>query len=85
MKEKFSRHIDLYYPRLAKDPYPAHHTDVVDTIYISLMDVRAARDIRIQYDFDRDGYVVSAQTWDSDADGPWNEVALVPADDRGEE
>jgi hypothetical protein len=49
------------------------------------MDVRAADDILIEYDFERDGYVIkqaSKFVWDADdpvCDQDWQEVAFVQA------
>lgn len=84
MSEKCLRTIELYYPRLANDPDMVDIADIVDTIEVGLSDVRAARDIRIQYDFDRDGYVITAQKWDSDFASPWIEVGFVPGSDEKE-
>jgi hypothetical protein len=66
------KQVDLYYPGTGDDE------EVVDAIEIALMHVRAARDIRITYDFHRDGWVISAQT-DANFDGPWVEKAFIPA------
>lgn len=69
-------HLDLWYPR--SDDNPTH-------LQVGLMDVRAADDIRIHYDFDRDGYVIeqaSTFRWDADdeeQDPDWQEVAFVKA------
>ncbi len=84
MSEKHTRTVELSYPRLANDPDMSDVCNIVDTIEVGLEDVRAARDIRIQYDFDRDGYVITAQKWDSDYDSPWLEVGFVVGSD-GEE
>jgi hypothetical protein len=68
-------HIDLWYPR---------HNDV-KYIRVNLMDVRAADDIRISYDFERDGYVIeqaSVFEWECDdeiCDPDWQEVAFIKA------
>jgi hypothetical protein len=74
------KYVDIEYPRLNPDQA------VVD---ISLVDVRAARNIRVHYDFDRDGYVISAPNNPGDPDSPqhvedevWSEVAFVPAWDE---
>ena len=68
--------VDLWYPRLeGQDKY----------LTVGLMDVRAADDIRISYDFDRDGWVVEqAQVfeWDVDdelCDPEWKEVSFIQA------
>lgn len=47
--------VDLWYPR-KENRYKS--------IRISLMDVRAANDIMISYDFDRDGWVVTSDLTD---------------------
>ena len=52
------------------------------------MDVRAADNIRISYDYDRDGWVVEQSSifeWDADdeeCDEDWQEVAFVKAWER---
>ena len=52
---------------------------------VSLEDVRAADDIRISYDFERDGWVIQQASntgpWPADAalDEGWQEVAFVKA------
>lgn len=74
--------VSLRYPRVAGE-------GTIDTIEVDLEDVRASRSIRVTYDFDRDGFVISAQ--DDPGDGefnglteegeelPWREKAFVPA------
>lgn len=47
--------VDLWYPR---------RENRYKSIRISLMDVRAANDIMISYDFDRDGWVVTSDLTD---------------------
>lgn len=47
--------VDLWYPRV-EERYK--------TINISLMDVRAANDIKVSYDFDRDGWVITSDLTD---------------------
>ena len=70
-------HVDLWYPRVEDNP--------VDKIQVGLIDVRAADDIRIGYDFDRDGWVVeqaSTFEWEADdkvCDEDWQEVAFIEA------
>jgi hypothetical protein len=69
--------IDLWYPR--NDDFE------VKQIQIGLMDVRAADDIRVSYDFDRNGWVIqqaSVFEWepdDTERDEGWTEVAFVKA------
>lgn len=54
-------------------------------VRISLMDVRCADDLRIGYDYGRDGWVVSqakVHEWEEDdkvRDHGWTEVAFVKA------
>jgi len=69
--------IDLEYPRCDDSP---------GAIRVSLMDVRAADDILVSYDFDRDGWVIkqaSVFEWgdedDGSCDGDWQEVAFIKA------
>lgn len=47
--------VDLWYPR---------REERYKSIRISLMDVRAANDILISYDFDRDGWVITSDLTD---------------------
>lgn len=67
--------VDLWYPRSEDRP---------NEVIVGLVDVRAADDIRITYDFDRDGWrIEQAQrfSWpnDNDMDPAWKEVAFVQA------
>ncbi len=67
--------VDLWYPR----------NSPLKTIQVGLMDVRAADDIRVTYDFDRDGWSIlqaSIFEWeatDSENDQDWQEVAFIKA------
>lgn len=69
--------VDLLYPRNDDSP--------VKYIQIGLMDVRAADDIRVSYDFNRDGWKIEQASifqWLADdevCDPCWKEVALVQA------
>lgn len=69
--------IDLWYPRVEDNP--------IKKFVIGLMDVRAADDIRISYDFDRDGWKIeqaSTFEWSVDdkiCDPDWQEVAFIRA------
>jgi hypothetical protein len=69
-------HVDIWYPRT---------DNPIKAIEVGLMDVRAADDIRIEYDFVRDGWVIKqAQVfeWGADkeiCDPQWKEVAFVEA------
>lgn len=68
--------VDLYYPRAR----------VTQTIKVGLLDVRAANDIHIQYDFERDGWVILSDLVDPDNPPnldeyrpPLKEVSFIPA------
>jgi len=82
-KEVMVRHGDtviasLWYPRNDSD-------DVVRCVMVGMYDVRAADDILIEYDFERDGYSIKQASifkWDFDdeeMDADWQEVAFVKA------
>ena len=68
--------VNLFYPRQQGEPR---------TIQVGLYDVRAADDIQIEYDFERDGWSIkqaSCFQWASDdniCDPDWQEVAFVQA------
>ena len=74
--------VDLFYPRIE---------DSINTIELGLVDVRAADSIRINYDFERDGYVIKQASifeWEMDdeiCDADWKEVAFIQAWMRKEE
>ncbi|HYF35317.1 MAG TPA: hypothetical protein VD994_08525 [Prosthecobacter sp.] len=67
--------VDLWYPR----------SEPIKAIEVGLMDVRAADSLRIEYDFERDGYVIkqaSRFSWPADdevCDPDWQEVHFVKA------
>ena len=69
--------VELWYPRNVDSP--------VKYIQVGLMDVRAADDIRVSYDFDRDGWKIeqaSVFEWAADdevCDPCWQEVAFIQA------
>ena len=71
-------YVDLWYPDVSED---------CRTIQIGLMAVRAADDIRIQYDFTRNGFVILQEVHWKDTHGQtycqdperWIEVAFVKA------
>lgn len=71
-------HVDLWYPG-------TEGASAIDAVHVGLMHVRAADDIRITYDFDRDGYSIkqaSVFEWENDddvCDPDWQEVAFVKA------
>jgi len=70
-------HIDLWYPDTLDSS--------VKKIVIGLVDVRAADDIRVSYDKQRDGWKIEQASifeWDDDdelCDPDWQEVAFVRA------
>jgi hypothetical protein len=77
--------VDLLYPRAAQgDP------ERVQFISVGLSDVRAADNIRISYDFVRDGWKIeqgSKFEWGADdkvCDPDWQEVAFIQAWGREE-
>ena len=79
-------HVDLWYPNIEREPKdPPRTFDHPVAVQVGLMHVRAADDIRIEYDFERDGYVVkqgSIFEWpasDTVCDRDWQEVAFVEA------
>ena len=62
----------LEYPRCRKE----------DHIIVELMDIRAADSLRIEYDFERDGWVIKQArrcSWadDEPIDEQWTEVAFI--------
>jgi hypothetical protein len=69
-------HVDLWYPRLEGKP---------KYLEVGLVDVRASDNIRISYDFERDGWKIEQASifeWDNDdeiCDAGWLEVAFVQA------
>jgi hypothetical protein len=71
-----SKRIDLEYPEVGTND---------KFVLVGLMDVRAADDIRISYDFDRDGWKIEQASifgWDAGdkiQDMDWQEVAFVQA------
>ena len=73
-KSTFS--VDLWYPRV---------NDNIKYIEVGLMDVRAADNIRISYDFERDGYKIEQASifqWeagDIECNEDWQEVAFIQA------
>lgn len=82
-----TRNIDLWYPRSAGELLPDGRDTSVDAIVIGLVDVRAARDIRVRYDFDRDGYIIDADVTPQQDDPPplqWAERAFIAAWDPGQ-
>jgi len=79
-------HIDLWYPqRIPVEKEKRRECSNINAFVIGLMDVRAADDIRISYDFDRDGWAVqqSPGSTEEDSDGDqvttWVEVAFIRA------
>lgn len=71
-------HFEFWYPRVESQG------SRVQALSIGLCDVRAADNIRISYDFERDGWVIkqaSRFSWEADEepDPDWQEVAFVKA------
>lgn len=73
-------HVELWYPGV-------HEPSQETAVQIGLCHVRAARDIRVHYDLERDGWVVSAKNGDPTSDegkdelaeDVWVEQAFVPS------
>lgn len=69
--------VDLYYPR--------NDDTRISRVEVGLMDVRATDNVRVSYDFDRDGWKIEqAQVfeWNIDdqvCDPEWSEVAFIRA------
>ena len=68
-------YIELKYPRNEKNK---------NKVQVGLMDVRAADDILIEYDFERDGWVIKQASkfqWEigEKRDEDWQEVAFIQA------
>lgn len=69
-------HVDLFYPGASDNP---------TAIQVGLDHVRAADDLRITYDMQRDGWIImqaSTFRWessDTECDPDWQEVAFVKA------
>ena len=82
MTTPHEKHVNLWYPRNTGMPRTA---DEPTSVRVGLMDVRAADDLIIDYDFDRDGYRVRMATvheWEPDdtvLDPKLVEVAFIPA------
>ena len=76
-REHSDTHIVFSYPK--RPPSPPNY------LHVGLSDTRAADDIRIHYDFERDGWAVEQAkyfTWpnkDGVEDEGWTEVAFCPA------
>lgn len=69
-------HVSLWYPGVEGN---------AQYLVVGLMHVRAADNIRISYDFERDGYKIEQASkfrWESDdpvCDPDWQEVAFIKA------
>ena len=76
IKDNRTVSVDLSYPRL---------DDNANKVEVGICDVRAADNIQIEYDFERDGWSIkqaSTFEWDADdkvCDPDWQEVAFVQA------
>lgn len=70
-------HVNLQYPRSKGN---------AKSVVVGLLDVRAAEDIRISFDFERNGWKIEKPTvseWEADdkvCDRCWVEVAFVDGD-----
>ncbi|MHB8330771.1 MAG: hypothetical protein ACYDDA_05290 [Acidiferrobacteraceae bacterium] len=81
--------IDIFYPRLPRSEVVnvdrSRSADEATSVRIRLMDTRAADDLLIDYDFERDGYRIRMATvheWepeDTVMDPKLVEVAFVPS------
>lgn len=68
-------HAELWYPRNA---------DSTDAVQVGLVDIRAADDLVIRYNFDRDGWVIHQdrvvqRDWGMEVVDEAVEVAFIPA------
>ena len=61
--------VDLFYPTI----------DIIQAIEIDLIDVRAADPIRIEYDFDRNGWVIKQTIGQENGQDVWEKVAFITA------
>lgn len=66
--------VEIFYPRQRS----------IKAVQVGLCDVRAADDVRIEYDFERDGWKVSQRHYAQadgymTCDGAWHEMAFLPA------
>lgn len=80
--------VELWYPRNESDPPADCNVLQCGEVHVALMDVRAANDITIRYDFERDGYVILMDEHTPEDQEPvrdekgrlkQKEVAFVPA------
>jgi len=64
--------VSFWYPRI-----DGH----VNTIEVDLVDVRAADSIRVTFDFDRNGWLISQPVFsdDEEAEPEWQETAFLDA------
>lgn len=73
--------VEIWYPKREPDD---EGLEEIRYVQVGLMDVRAADDIKIHYDFERDGYVIeqaSKFSWKIGevVDDCWQEVAFIKA------
>jgi len=61
--------VDLFYPTI----------DIIQAIEIDLIDVRKAYPIRIEYDFDRNGWMIKQTIGQQDGIDVWEEAAFITA------
>lgn len=75
------KNVELWYPSVETE----RDDDQPQAVKIGLMDVRAANDILVEYDFKRDGYKISMPSkcrWEADdkvCDPCYKELAFIPA------
>ena len=60
--------VDLWYPRVGDNP---------NKINVGLMDVRASDGLQIEYDFDRDGWIIRQDANDGEGPEDWQEVVFL--------
>ena len=69
-------YVELFYPRSEME----RTDDQPQAVIVGLMDIRAADNIRITYDFDRDGWVIAQEPIAKNGEiGLWQEVAFIQA------
>jgi hypothetical protein len=67
--EEDAIHVDVWYPSSDGQKY----------VEVGLMHVRAADDIRVSYDLERDGWVIEQDAQSEDGSRAWVEVAFLKA------
>lgn len=75
--------VELWYPDCDENRVS------VQSITVGLVDVRMSADLKIKYDFGRDGWAIYQETvfewdqFDNDMDRGWREVAFIQAFQEG--